>query len=64
MPKREKLALGVAVVSCVVAVVAALKVVGQVRLVDAIALFAGGFGAGAGLVGAVIRHRQRRGPAA
>jgi hypothetical protein len=41
---------------------AASKLVGEVRLVDVMKLFGAGFAPGAGLVDAIIRRRQSRGP--
>lgn len=60
---KENAGLVVAVIACGVAVLAASKLVGLIRLVDVMTLFGAGFAAGAGLIGAIIRRRQRRGRA-
>jgi hypothetical protein len=53
--------LVIALISCGVAVLAALKLIDRVRVVDIITLFATGFAAGAGLVSGLMRLRRRRG---
>jgi hypothetical protein len=57
---RENAGFVVAVIACGVAVLAASKLVGVIRVVDVMTLFGAGFAAGAGLMGAIIRRRQRR----
>ncbi len=54
---KRRLKLIGAVVTVAVALIAALSMVGRVRLVDVLILFFGGFAAGASLVGYI---RQRR----
>ena len=57
-----KAALGVvaAVAGATVAVMSALQMQGRVRTVDILTLFAGGVGAGVGLVGAIVEIRRSR----
>jgi len=43
-----------------VSLLSALQMIDHVRLVEIVTLFAGGMGAGVGLVKAVIDHRQAR----
>ena len=57
---RLGLALFVSAASAAVALVSALQLVGEVRLVHVITLFFGGFGSGAGLVGALAARRAAR----
>jgi len=66
MPKAEKnllkarLALAGAIVAGVAALFSALQMQGRVRTVDILTLFAGGFGAGVGVVGAVVEWKRAR----
>ena len=55
-----KAALGVvaAVAGATVALTSALQMQGRVRTVDILTLFAGGVGAGVGLVGAIVEFRR------
>jgi hypothetical protein len=57
---KENAGFVVAVIASGVAVLAASKLIGLIRLVDVITLFGAGFAVGAGLIGAIIRRRQRR----
>ncbi len=52
--------LALAIVSIVLAGVSAAAMIGEVRLVSILILFCGGFGAGAALVGAIVRYRADR----
>lgn|GEM_PF-1558650 len=63
-PRRAILELVGAIIGTIVALLTALALIGKVRAVDVVALFAGGFAAGAGLVGALTKFRAARGPAA
>ena len=57
---RARLSLAGAVLAAVAALMSALQMQGRVRNVDILTLFAGGFGAGAGLVGAVVGMRRAK----
>ena len=61
---KGRAGLFVAVISCGIAVLAASKLVGQIRVVDVLTLFGAGFAAGGGLVAAIIRRRKPRHPTA
>ena len=58
--RRPVLELVGAIVGVAVAAFGAAALVGQVRAVDVLALFAGGFASGAGLVGALTKFRAAR----
>ncbi len=61
---KRRLRLIQMVLTMAVALIAALSMVGRVRLVDVLILFFGGFAADASLVGYIRqRVRERRGPA-
>jgi len=57
---RARLSLAGAVLGALAAVMSALQMQDRVRNVDILTLFAGGFGAGAGLVGAVVGMRRAK----
>ena len=61
MDRKQKLALLVAALATIGSGLAASTIVGrEVRAVDLIALFAGGFGAGASVVAAFVAIRSAR----
>lgn len=62
--RRPTLELIGAIVGVAVAAFGAAALIGKVRAVDVVALFAGGFAAGAGFVGALAKFRAARKPAA
>ena len=64
MTHRPGAPLFIGVLSLFVAVLAASRLSDHVRWVDIVTLFASGFGAGAGLVSALMRVREARKPAA
>ena len=55
---RMRFTLSATVLSVVIALLGALAMVDRVRLVDILALFFGGFGAGAGLVASIVQNRR------
>lgn len=61
MAPKQKLALFTAALAILASALAAIAIVGrEVRLVEIIAIFAGGFGAGASLTAAVLAMRSAR----
>lgn len=63
-PRRPTLELIGAIIGVAIAAFGAAALVGKVRAVDVVALFAGGFASGAGLVGALHKFRAARKAAA
>ena len=57
---RDKLATFSTVLGAVLALLGALQMRDHVRLVDILTLFAGAFGAGAGVASLVAARRRRR----
>jgi len=57
---KKKIGLIGAAAGLAVSLLSALQMIDHVRLVEIVTLFAGGMGAGVGLVKAVIDHRQAR----
>ena len=55
---RIRLTLFATIASTAIALLGALAMVDRVRVVDVLALFFGGFGAGAGLVASVVQNRK------
>jgi hypothetical protein len=60
MQRRPGAALVIAVLAMVVGMLAASQLSDRVRWVDIVTLFGSGFGAGAGLVAAMVRMRPDR----
>jgi len=59
---RTRLTMLATLVSTAIALLGALAMIDRVRLVDVLALFFGGFGAGAGLAASIVQHRKLRTP--
>ena len=59
-PRRPTLELIGAIIGVAIAAFGAAALIGKVRAVDVVALFAGGFAAGAGFVGALTKYRAAR----
>jgi len=57
---KKKIGLIGAAAGLAVSLLSALQMIDHVRLVEIVTLFAGGMGAGVGLVKAVIDHRKAR----
>jgi hypothetical protein len=57
---RKRLGLMAAMIGISAALLGALQSIDRMRVVDILMLFFGGFGAGAGLVKAVLDYRQRK----
>ena len=57
---KKKIGLIGAAAGLAVSLLSALQMIDHVRLVEIVTLFAGGMGAGVGLVKAVIDHRKER----
>ena len=55
---RMRLTVLATALSAALALVGALAMVDRIRLVDILALFFGGFGAGAGLVASIVQTRR------
>ncbi len=58
--QKKTIGIMVAAAGLAVSLLSALQMVPHVRLVEIVTLFAGGMGAGVGLVKAVIDHRKAR----
>lgn len=59
---RTRLTMLATLVSTAIALLGALALIDRVRLVDVLALFFGGFGAGAGLAASIVQQRKLRTP--
>jgi hypothetical protein len=57
---KRKIGVMVAAAGLAASLLSAMQMIDHVRLVEIVTLFAGGMGAGVGLVKAVIDHRQAR----
>ncbi|HMC83641.1 MAG TPA: hypothetical protein VKL61_10465 [Candidatus Polarisedimenticolia bacterium] len=58
MPRKSFLPIFAALFSAAVALLSAWRLQGRVRSVDIVALFFGGFGAGAGVMRAITKARK------
>lgn len=57
---RKRLSLIGTIIGILVAVIGAYRMIGNIRTVDIITLFFGGFGAGAGMVKTILDYRKKK----